>query len=192
MGRAAMYSDIKKDSHLSQIHDIFYPPIRAENDIIFYGNEAHIIIMNANKKEVARTIVDIADVEKVAGHKWYLHNYGYVVTLVGRSEQLLMHRLLMQPPDDMQIDHIDGNPLDNRRCNMRICTNQQNSWNSKISTRNKSGIKGVSFDKRSNKWRARIHLNGKDVHLGYFNDVDEAKKARKQAEIKYFKEFRRK
>lgn len=165
---------------------------RSKNDIIFYGNQAHIIIMNSNKKEIARAIVDVNDLELVAGHKWYLHNKGYAVALIGRSQQILMHRVIMQPPDDMQVDHIDGNTLDNRRCNMRICTNQQNSWNSCNRKDNRTGVRGVSFEPKYGRWRSRIQVNGKHIHLGYFDSIEEAIQARKEAEVKHFKEFRRK
>lgn len=75
------------------------------------------------------------------------------------------------------IDHIDGNKKNNRIENLRIATEAQNTWNRKICTRNKSGIKGVSWYKAYSKWCAQIRKNGKRHFLGYFNDIKAAETA---------------
>lgn len=72
------------------------------------------------------------------------------------------------------IDHINGDPSDNRICNLREATDAQNSANAKIQSNNSSGIKGVCFNKSKNKWMARIDINRRTVHLGYFVDKEEA------------------
>lgn len=71
-------------------------------------------------------------------------------------------------------DHINGNPLDNRRANLRLATRSQNNMNRKKSSRNKSGFKGVSLHKQNGKWVARIGKDGKYKHLGLFNTPEEA------------------
>lgn len=72
------------------------------------------------------------------------------------------------------IDHINGNPSDNRICNLRLATLSQNQYNRKKNSNNKSGIKGVYWNENKKKWKAVIGLNSKKIHLGYFNDFFEA------------------
>jgi hypothetical protein len=100
--------------------------------------------------------------------------------------------MIMNCPEDMMIDHIDHNPLNNSRSNLRICTNQQNQMNSGKSKNNKSGVIGVHWNKANEKWRAQITLNNKQIHLGLFDNFEEVCKVRKEAEIKYFGDFRNK
>ena len=91
--------------------------------------------------------------------------------------------------NDFVIDHIDGNVLNNRKQNLRICTNQQNSMNCKLSSNNTTGHVGISYDKKYNKWDAHIMINRKNIHLGRFQNKEEAINARLKAELKYFGEF---
>ena len=87
------------------------------------------------------------------------------------------------------IDHIDGNPENNRIENLRVATTSENGWNSKISVRNKSGVKGVTWNKQRNKWRAYISVNCKNIHLGSFSDIEKAKEAVTQARRKLHGEY---
>lgn len=91
-------------------------------------------------------------------------------------------------PTDV-IDHINGDRSDNRIANLRVVTNTQNSWNSKMRKNNSSGVKGVTFNSAANKWVGRIRVNGKMVHVGCFDDIEEARKAMENARIKYHGEF---
>jgi hypothetical protein len=75
------------------------------------------------------------------------------------------------------VDHIDGNKLNNNIDNLRVASRIQNQQNAKIRADNKSGIKGVSWYKKTNTWRAVIKINGKFKHLGLFKDIDDAKNA---------------
>lgn len=90
-----------------------------------------------------------------------------------------------------RVDHIDGNGLNNRRCNLRLATNAQNAYNQKKRSDNASGFKGVSFDKSRNKWIAQIMVNYKHIHLGRFETPEEAYRAYRQAAFEYFGEFAR-
>lgn len=81
-----------------------------------------------------------------------------------------------------EIDHINGNPIDNRIENLREATHQQNMCNQKIRSDNTSGVKGVSHTKRGKPWRAQININGKVVYLGNFSTKEEAIECRKRAE----------
>ena len=89
------------------------------------------------------------------------------------------------------VDHKDNDSLNNKISNLRLATISQNGFNHKIYNTNTSGITGVSWIKRENKWAAQITAFGKMRHLGYFIDKEDAIKARKEAEIKYCGEFRR-
>ena len=103
-----------------------------------------------------------------------------------------MHREIMNTPTHLQIDHINGNTLDNRKENLRICTNQQNGFNKKNPLKNnKLGIKGVCWHKKIKKFMASIKINDKSIHLGYFNVLGDADSAYRIAELKYFGEFAR-
>lgn len=87
------------------------------------------------------------------------------------------------------IDHKDCNKTNNRLDNLRWCNNSENMRNSKISSRNNSGVRGVSFDKEKQKWKAVITVNGKIMHIGYFEDLEVAKIARQDKSKEIFGEF---
>ena len=87
------------------------------------------------------------------------------------------------------IDHKNLNKRDNRRCNLRICTDAENVLNKGLQHRNKSGCPGVRWYAPRNKWQARIRKDKKEYHLGYFVNKDDAIEARKEAEKKYFGDF---
>lgn len=80
-----------------------------------------------------------------------------------------------------QIDHINGVRTDNRICNLRSVTNQENSKNMAMKKSNKSGVTGVYWNKQAQKWRAFIMCHGKEKHLGFFEDIQEAAKVRQDA-----------
>lgn len=147
-------------------------------------------------------MVDKSDYDFINQFKWWSQkdkriNRTSVYTQVttGKNENrkyvrfLLHHLLLGKPPEGMVVDHINGNPLDNRRNNLRICSSSQNNMNRKISIRNKSGYKGVSWSQSTNKWKAKITVNKKCLTIGYFENKIEAKKAYDEAGKKYFGEF---
>jgi hypothetical protein len=104
----------------------------------------------------------------------------------------LIHRLIwawhgnsLEPNED--IDHIDGDGLNNRIENLRAVTPKQNSENTKSARKDsKSGVKGVCWHKGTKKWEAHLGHNGKKIHLGCYKDIDEARAARIAAEKEYF------
>lgn len=130
---------------------------------------------------------DLEDYDKIKNYCWIINN-GYVVC---SNENILMHRLIMGHPYNMVIDHIHGEKTrnDNRKFNLRICEQQENIMNCRTSKNNKSGVTGVSWHKRSNRWCAYIMINYKKIHLGCFDSFEDAVKARKNAENKYFGEY---
>lgn len=157
------------------------------NEIIDCIDHAEIVLCNKHGEEVARSIIDSEYIDIIAKHKWHLTADGYVCNRkVG-----YLHRFIINPSEDLVVDHINRDRLDNRRCNLRICTDQQNSFNQSIRCTNTSGASGVWYDKRTSKWAAEIMINGKKKWLGRFKTKEEAIQARQQAEIDYFGEYRR-
>ena len=164
----------------------------SEERIIEYDDYAEIILYNRQYEEIARTLIDLEDIDRVKNYKWYLHDNGYVITdIKSTKKHVRLHRFIMDCPDGMVVDHINHNPLDNRKDNLRVCTQQQNMMNQSKRKDNTSGITGVHWveGKRRKKWVARITVNKKQKTLGYYNTKEEAIEARKQAEIEYFGEF---
>ncbi|MDP1931912.1 MAG: HNH endonuclease [Gammaproteobacteria bacterium] len=93
-----------------------------------------------------------------------------------------MHRLIMGFPERMEIDHINGNSLDNRRSNLRVVTRSENARNSKKYSRNKTGVAGVSVG-QSGGYVVYAMVNNKNTYLGTFASLDEAAATRRRAEI---------
>lgn len=143
------------------------------------------------------TIVDFEDFDYLNQWKWcviIMKNTSYAIRsmwdkIEKRRNIIYIHRLIMNCPNSKFVDHIDGNGLDNRKENLRICTRIQNSGNSKISKNNTSGVKGVRFKKESNWWVANIKINNKLKFLGSFPNMDDAKNAYTVAAKKHFGEF---
>lgn len=150
------------------------------NEIIEYVDHAEIVLYNKQCEEVARAIIDLECINIVKQYKWHLRDNGYVST----PDNIYLHRLIAGTNDNSVIDHINRNKLDNRRENLRHCTQQENTWNSKTMSNNTSGYTGVY--KRNNKWCARIVVNKKQINLGTFATFEEAVDARKKAEEEYF------
>jgi hypothetical protein len=85
-----------------------------------------------------------------------------------------LHRFIREAPPDMLVDHRNGDHLDCRLGNLRVCTTAQNTWNEPKLKTNKTGHRGVSFHRGKGKYRAVITCNGKYKHLGYFDTLEEA------------------
>ena len=128
----------------------------------------------------------------VYGYSFCFHSDGYV-QYSGSKDGLhkkLLHRVIMNVTDpNIYIDHINHNPTDNRRENLRLCTNRENSQNASLSKSNSSGLKGVDFRKKTNKFRARIGINGKHKFLGYYDTKEEAFACYQKASIELFGDF---
>jgi hypothetical protein len=143
------------------------------------------------------SIIDAADAPLVAGRNWCVLARGGLVhalrtEYIGtKKHQLYLHRRLMGEPEGLQIDHIDGDGLNNRRYNLRVVTSAQNNRNTRRPCNNKSGFKGVSWDKGRGKFRASIRTNYKQTHLGMFTSPEEAHEAYCRASEKYHGEFGR-
>lgn len=122
-------------------------------------------------------VIDVSDVGIVSKFNWSATTGGTTVYAhtnircpqTGKYKLISLHRFLMHPPSDLQVDHIDMNGLNNRRSNLRLATQSQNQHNRRRQCNNTSGLKGVCPPERKRDgWRARISINGKQKLLGYF------------------------
>jgi len=141
-------------------------------------------------------IFDADDFDRLKTYRWrYVSNRegGYAgAEIYGETtKRIFMHRFIVNCPDGYVVDHINGNRLDNRKSNLRIVTRRQNGKNRGINSNNTSGYKGVTFDSRSNKYRASIMSDYKIIHLGTFQTAEEAAEAYAEASRKYHGEYGR-
>lgn len=128
--------------------------------------------------------VDAEELQNIFMYNWGRWEDGdrnYVKTTIkkwdGKRESLALHRLILGVTDkNIKVDHINGNQLDNRKENLRLCTNRENSVNRGPSKNNTSGFKGVTIDK-CGKWQAAIYQDGKRFYLGLFTKKEDAARA---------------
>ena len=135
-------------------------------------------------------LVDDKDFDELNKRKWCANKRGntyYAVTDAG-GYLLQMHRhiLGLTKGDGKSTDHRNGNGFDNRRSNLRVISHMENMHNRKLSARNTSGHAGVYWSKETKKWLTQITINYKTIHLGYFDTILDAVKAREKGEAKYW------
>jgi hypothetical protein len=144
------------------------------------------------------TLVDDEDYEKFNQFNWSAHVNGvgkkyYAIRKVkkdGKSKELYLHREIMGAPNGLFVDHINGDTLDCRKENMRLVTHSQNAANRRIRSDNKLGVVGVS-QLPNGKYAAYISMNGKNIRLGRFTSLEDAKAAREKAEVEHHGEYAR-
>lgn len=134
----------------------------------------------------AETIIDVRDKEQVCRFKWHLSDKGYARRRTSEGKTELMHHFLIGKGE---VDHRNRNRLDNRRINLRHVNSSINRINSKIPCTNKSGYRGVSWNRQIKKWTAQIYLNYKKIPIGSFDDKVKAAKAYDAKAIKVHGEF---
>lgn len=138
-------------------------------------------------------LMDVEDALLFVGIPASVSSNGYLrITADKWLGNRYVHRFILKAKKGESVDHINGNKLDNRKENLRICTHQQNMCNTKLSIKNKTGIKGVHWSEERQKWSAQITVNKKTIALGRFICFDEAVKARLLAEQQFHGEFARK
>lgn len=135
---------------------------------------------------------DLEDYDIIKDYCWYKDSKGYVVSTDRKTRKtILFHRIITNCNDRFMPDHIHGKETryDNRKSNLRIVTKQQNGMNSTLSENNTSGVTGVKWHSRDNVWESCITVNYKRIYLGRYHKFEDAVKARKEAEEKYFGEY---
>ena len=133
---------------------------------------------------------DKEDYDLIKEYCWTKRYDGYIISRNKNGKTIRLHRLVMGVTDpSIVVDHIKHNPLDNRKALLRIGNKHTNAANHKIFSTNKSGYTGVQWNEPMHGWIARITVNYKDIILGYYKNIDDAIKARKEAEEKYFGEW---
>lgn len=151
-----------------------------------YEIQEDYVIMYTSKGEPF--YIDLEDFDKVKDICWYVNAQGYIAGLYN-NKIVLIHRFILNAPDDLLVDHRNHDTTNNRRYNLRLATKAQNNINVKLRTDSSSGVTGVNWNKESNQWVVRISVNNKRIYLGRYNNFDDAVEARKQAEEKYFGEW---
>jgi len=142
-------------------------------------------------------IIDAADVPLVEAWNWYALVVRDTVYAIrgkwtgGKQRTILLHRVIMAPPDDLQVDHRSGDGLDCRRANMRLATRAQNQHNQRTRRDNTSGFKGVSWDRGGQKWQAHIKIDGKQIYLGLFTSPESAHAAYSEASARLHGDYGR-
>lgn len=154
-----------------------------KNEIIKYDNCAEIILYDKQLNEKARAVIDLDDVEKCKSYKWVYRNDGYVSSRTG-GKGIKLHRFIANTPKGMHTDHINRNRLDNRKCNLRICSQSENNLNKSAYKNNTSGRRGVKH--KNGRYEAVIKYNKEKYYLGFFTNFDDAVKAREEAELKIY------
>jgi hypothetical protein len=150
---------------------------------------------HCKKTKIFYALVDDADYNYINRFKWSPNGNGYAISTVGivlsdnKKIKRLMHRMILNPNSNEEIDHKDQNRLNNQRKNIRIATHNENQRNAPAYKNNKSGLKGVSWHGLSRKWAANIKVNGKTIYLGEFLSKEEASIAYNRGATKYHKEF---
>jgi len=164
------------------------------NDNHFDFQRSNLIDISSAQKSIRESIlIDECDMDLIRDYTWCLNTNGYLYAWVNGKPQylhvIIAERMGLDVSGD--IDHEDRNPLNNQRDNLRSATRSQNKANGKIPKNNTSGYKGVSWDKATQKWYAKITVNKKQINLGRFINKEDAARAYDRAAIKYFGEFAR-
>lgn len=128
-------------------------------------------------------LVDDQDYEWLSQWSWH-PSCGYAGRNNGYGiKKTLMHRLILNAPDGVEVDHINRDRLDNQRANLRLASRSINQQNKGMQKNNTSGYKGVSWHKNCSRWVAYIQRDGKIQRLGTFKTIEEAARKRQEAEI---------
>ena len=155
-----------------------------KNKIVVENNTAKIYMHNGSF-----AIIDADDIHLISAYKWHISKSKGYCSTNAKGKYIELQNLILKENSGYLVDHINRDPLDCTRNNLRYATKALNSINSKISSRNVSGYRGVgAYKDRPNKWLASIRVSNKQIFLGRYDTLEEAIEARKAAEIKYFGE----
>lgn len=170
------------------IKDVDRSKLRKHNEYYVWNKVVFVKFSNTNKY----FICDLEDWEKLKKYTWHDDGNGYTITQEN-GNKFKMHRVIMNAKENDIIDHIkrisDGGVCDNRKSNLRKSTKSTNAMNSKINSNNTSGVTGVGWHKKHNKWQSSITINYNKIYLGIYEKLEDAIVARLRAENEYFGEF---
>lgn len=169
----------------SSRHTIGKRKQRVLNKYIIDGDTAYVTLTDGSVM-----ICDSEDWEKLKSHTWFLSEKGYAVTSKTNDYDgsPRFHLQILGKHAGKEVDHINRNKLDNRKCNLRICTRRENAQNQSVRLNSASGYNGVTkvAGCGTKIWRASIGVNRKTIFLGYYERIEDAINARKEAEKIYF------
>ena len=120
-------------------------------------------------------VIDDTSFVLVSQYKWFFD--GAYAARRENGKKIYMHRLICNTPENKETDHINGDKLDNKCSNLRVCDRALNNLNHTVRSDSSSGFKGVSFMEKKKKWRAYFNEYGKQIHLGLFLKKEEAAEA---------------
>lgn len=158
------------------------------------GDET-VIFLRKKDGTILEALIDTADLPKAQEYqgKWSprldpsssCHYVEGAIRLGEKKTSLKLHRFIMDPPPNKQIDHINQNPLDNRRVNLRVVDPFENCQNRGMRIDNTSGYRGVTWDESMKNWRVRVRSKGKTLFTKNFDDVHEAGKVAEEMRMKF-------
>ena len=135
-------------------------------------------------------LFDAEDLPIINQSRWCVDSAGYVQGVIDHR-RVKLHRVLMKTQGNAVVDHINGDPSDCRKSNLRITSQHQNTMNNSLPKNSSTGYKGVCFDRHKRKYMAHIHPNGRMIFLGYFDKPKDAAMAYDEAALRYFGEYAR-
>ena len=192
MCKKCMHSYTKKEPI---VKEKAYVPFE---DIAYQTKENKIEIEGDIVRINDKVLIDVWNLEKVLSFKRYVSlNCGGYPYMNWRGRELFLHRFIVDLPQEFDketqliSEHINGNRLDCREENLRICHKSKNAINCGIYKNNVSGYKGISWNPKLNKYQVNLQFNKKNHYLGVYANLEDAIKVRKEAELKYFGEYNR-
>lgn len=144
------------------------------NTLCYNTSMANILLRG---KRAGMTIIDDEDYNRLVGYGWIHGALGYAIYAIGgrkNRRMLYLHREVMQAKGGQEIDHVNGDKLDNRKINLRFVNSSQNKMNRKLQSNNISGFRGVYWHAKAGKWAIEIQHNKKKHYLGLHDTKDQA------------------